>query len=100
MPAAFVTGGSGFVGAALIRRLSADGWTVRALARSAEAEATVREAGAEAVRGDLGDGATLERGVRGSGEGTVDDTNAREQLGYVPITTREHGRTGLQAAAG
>jgi nucleoside-diphosphate-sugar epimerase len=35
VPAAFVTGGSGFVGTALIRRLAADGWTVRALARSA-----------------------------------------------------------------
>jgi len=66
VPAAFVTGGSGFVGAALIRRLAADGWTVRALARSAEAEAKVREAGAEAVRGDLGDAGALERGARGS----------------------------------
>ena len=45
MPAAFVTGGSGFVGAALIRRLVADGWSVRALARSADAEAAVRDAG-------------------------------------------------------
>jgi nucleoside-diphosphate-sugar epimerase len=66
VPAAFVTGGSGFVGAALIRRLAADGWTVRALARSTEAEAKVREAGAEAVRGDLGDAAALERGARGA----------------------------------
>ena len=31
---AFVTGGSGFVGGALIRRLLADGFEVRALARS------------------------------------------------------------------
>jgi len=66
VPAAFVTGGSGFVGAALIRRLAADGWTVRALARSAAAEAKVREAGAEAIRGDLGDAAALERGARGA----------------------------------
>jgi nucleoside-diphosphate-sugar epimerase len=66
VPAAFVTGGSGFVGSHLIRRLAADGWTVRALARSAAAEATVREAGAEAVRGDLGDPGALERGARGA----------------------------------
>ena len=66
MPAAFVTGGSGFVGTALIRRLAADGWTVRALARSPEAEAKVRKAGAEAVRGDLLDAGALERGARGA----------------------------------
>jgi nucleoside-diphosphate-sugar epimerase len=65
VPAAFVTGGSGFVGAALIRRLAADGWSVRALARSPAAEAKVREAGAEAVGGDLGDAGALERGARG-----------------------------------
>jgi nucleoside-diphosphate-sugar epimerase len=66
VPAAFVTGGSGFVGTALIRRLAADGWTVRALARSPEAETKVRKAGAEAVRGDLLDAGALERGARGA----------------------------------
>src|SRR5215217_9344916 len=66
VPAAFVTGGSGFVGAALIRRLAADGWSVRALARSSAAEAKVREAGAEAVSGDLNDAGALERGARGT----------------------------------
>jgi nucleoside-diphosphate-sugar epimerase len=66
VPAAFVTGGSGFVGAALIRRLAADGWTIRALARSGDAEAAVRAAGAEAVRGSLEDKAALEAGARGT----------------------------------
>jgi nucleoside-diphosphate-sugar epimerase len=66
VPAAFVTGGSGFVGAALIRRLVADGWSVRALARSPEAEAAVREVGAEAARGSLEDKATLDAGARGT----------------------------------
>ena len=66
VPTAFVTGGSGFVGGALIRRLVRDGWTVRALARSSAAEAAVREAGAEPARGDLNDGAALERGARGT----------------------------------
>ncbi|HYZ30499.1 MAG TPA: NAD-dependent epimerase/dehydratase family protein [Thermoleophilaceae bacterium] len=55
MPTAFVTGGSGFVGGALIRRLAGDGWTVRALARSDRAEQAVLDAGAEPVRGDLDD---------------------------------------------
>jgi nucleoside-diphosphate-sugar epimerase len=66
VPAAFVTGGSGFVGAALIRRLVADGWSVRALARSETAEAAVREAGAEAARGSLEDAGSLESAARGA----------------------------------
>jgi nucleoside-diphosphate-sugar epimerase len=50
---AFVTGGSGFIGGRLIRRLVSEGWSVRALARSPSAAEKVREAGAEAVEGDL-----------------------------------------------
>ena len=46
---AFVTGGSGFIGGALVRRLVADGWTVRALARSDASADVVRERGAEPV---------------------------------------------------
>jgi nucleoside-diphosphate-sugar epimerase len=53
MATAFVTGGSGFVGGALIERLRAEGWEVRALARSDQAAARVRELGAEPVMGDL-----------------------------------------------
>ena len=32
-------------------------------------------------------------------EATIDDSKAREQLGYVPVITREHGLTAMQAAA-
>jgi nucleoside-diphosphate-sugar epimerase len=53
MPTAFVTGGSGFVGGALIERLHAEGWEVRALARSEAAEDKVRQRGAVPVPGDL-----------------------------------------------
>lgn len=49
----FVTGGSGFVGGALVRRLVADGHQVTALARSEASAERVRASGAEAVRGDL-----------------------------------------------
>jgi nucleoside-diphosphate-sugar epimerase len=66
VPAAFVTGGSGFVGAALIRRLVADGWSVRALARSAAAEAAVREAGAEPARGSLEEPASVVAAAQGA----------------------------------
>jgi nucleoside-diphosphate-sugar epimerase len=66
MPTAFVTGGSGFVGRALIRRLAGEGWTVRALARSDKAAETVEGAGAEAVRGDLDDTAAMRAGADGA----------------------------------
>ncbi|MDQ6616803.1 MAG: NAD-dependent epimerase/dehydratase family protein [Actinomycetota bacterium] len=52
---AFVTGGSGFLGANLVRRLCTDGWSVRALARSEAAAAKVVAAGATPVTGGLDD---------------------------------------------
>jgi nucleoside-diphosphate-sugar epimerase len=65
MPAAFVTGGSGFIGGALIERLRREGWGVRALARSDGAAAKVRERGAEPVSGDLDDVEALKGGSVG-----------------------------------
>ena len=65
MSSAFVTGGSGFIGGALIERLRREGWSVRALARSGSAAARVAELGAEPVRGDLEDRVALERGAEG-----------------------------------
>jgi len=66
MPTAFVTGGSGFIGGALIERLRKEGWDVRALARSESAAARVRERGAEPVSGDLDDHGALRIGAEGS----------------------------------
>ena len=85
---AFVTGGSGFVGRNLIRRLRADGVQVAALARSDAARRTVEAAGAEPVmvrgvasrlcsprhdadsprrwQGDLHDEAAMTRGMAGA----------------------------------
>src|SRR4051812_45593273 len=62
---AIVTGGSGFIGGRLIERLVGDGWTVRALARSEQAEARVAALGAEPVPGDLENGAALRGGAHG-----------------------------------
>lgn len=53
MPDAFVTGGSGFIGSALIHRLVGSGRRVRALARSESSAGLVAALGAEPVRGDL-----------------------------------------------
>jgi nucleoside-diphosphate-sugar epimerase len=60
---AFVTGGSGFIGGRLVRRLVAGGTKVRALARSDTSAAKVEALGAEPVRGDLDDVASIASGA-------------------------------------
>jgi nucleoside-diphosphate-sugar epimerase len=62
---AFVTGGSGFVGGHLIRRLVGGGWRVAALARSEPASARVRSLGATPVTGSLADVAKMTAGMDG-----------------------------------
>jgi nucleoside-diphosphate-sugar epimerase len=62
---AFVTGGSGFIGGVLLRRLRAEGVQARALARSDASEAQVAEHGAEPVRGDLDDVEAMAAGAEG-----------------------------------
>jgi nucleoside-diphosphate-sugar epimerase len=64
---AFVTGGSGFIGGRLIRRLAGEGWRVRALARSDAAAAKVSEAGAEPARGELDDAGSMRAAAEGAG---------------------------------
>lgn len=63
---AFVTGGSGFVGQRLIKKLIAAGWTVRALARTQNAASTVEAAGATAIAGDINEPAALKAGMSGT----------------------------------
>ncbi len=63
--AAFVTGGSGFIGGRLIKRLVGEGRRVRALARSDASAAAVEALGAEVVRGDLSDAASMQAGAQG-----------------------------------
>jgi dihydroflavonol-4-reductase len=60
-----VTGGSGFVGGALVRRLVDEGREVRALARSEAAGRRVIELGATPVRGDVSDIGSLAAAMRG-----------------------------------
>jgi nucleoside-diphosphate-sugar epimerase len=65
MAEVFVTGGSGFIGRALVARLVGEGHAVRALARGDAAAETVGELGARPVRGDLTDGAGWRDELRG-----------------------------------
>src|SRR5918999_133779 len=69
MPAAFVTGGSGFIGGALIERLRPEGWEVRALARSVGAAAKVEDWGdpAEFERLNVGGTANVIAACRAAG---------------------------------
>jgi dihydroflavonol-4-reductase len=61
----FVTGGSGFLGRALVERLVADGLPVRALARSDASARALEELGAEPVPGDVLDPVTLRPALEG-----------------------------------
>jgi dihydroflavonol-4-reductase len=63
----FVTGGSGFVGGALVRRLVDQGRHVLALARSQDAAVALEAAGAEPVSGGLESSSTLLAAMRGCG---------------------------------
>ena len=90
-PTAFVTGGSGFIGGRLIARLVGEGWTVRALARSARAEAAVRALGAEPALGDLDDVAAMTAGAQGSqhafhAAAALGDWGRREDFERVNVT--------------
>jgi nucleoside-diphosphate-sugar epimerase len=61
----FVTGGSGFVGGALVSRLVGDGHSVRALARTEKKASELEQIGALAVPGDLDDLDALRAGAAG-----------------------------------
>ena len=62
----FVTGGTGVIGRALVTRLVERGDTVVALARSDEAERTLRETGcSDVVRGEVYDVAAMATGMAG-----------------------------------
>jgi len=63
----FVTGGTGFLGGAIVQRLVALGRPVKALARSEEGARALRALGVEPVRGDVLHRHTLTAAMRGCG---------------------------------
>src|SRR3954466_13010546 len=65
MARVLVTGGSGFIGQALVRRLLERGDDVVALARSGESAAALARRGAEVSRGDVLDEESLTAAMRG-----------------------------------
>ena len=65
MTTALVTGGTGTIGVALVRRLVAEGTPVRVLARSDASAVAARDLGAEVARGDVLDPASLRAAAEG-----------------------------------
>jgi dihydroflavonol-4-reductase len=63
---AFVTGGTGFIGGAVVRRLRARGDDVVALVRSPQKAVGLRDLGVDLVEGDLDDEAAIKRGAEGA----------------------------------
>ena len=63
---AFVTGGTGFIGRAVVRKLIERGHEVYALARSESGAAMLRAMGATSVHGDITDRESMRADMRGS----------------------------------
>jgi len=63
MKHAFVTGGSGFLGANLVEQLIEDGWRVTAMHRQTSKTEMLRSMGAELVEASLGDLDSLRRAI-------------------------------------
>jgi nucleoside-diphosphate-sugar epimerase len=61
----FVTGGTGFIGGAVVRQLRDRGDDVACLVRNPEKAAKLRELGCELVAGDLGDETAIRKGMEG-----------------------------------
>lgn len=100
MSQVFVTGGSGFIGRALVGRLVREGHHVAALVRSESAAQTVAGLGAEPVRGVLTDPTTWQDAAVGSEVlfHLAAETDIAAALDRHLLVTVEGTRAAVQAA--
>lgn len=103
MNKAFVTGGSGFVGRNLIRRLRSEGVAVAALARSEAAANSVAALGAVPVRGDLAEPQSMASGMQGCdvvfhAAATVEDWGPHELFWQINVVGTENTLAAARAA--
>jgi nucleoside-diphosphate-sugar epimerase len=89
-----LTGATGYIGSAVLRRLVEQGHPVRALVRSEEKAEAVRAVGADAVVGDVFDQTLLGRLVRETDgvihtAATGDSTSAELDRGVIETVSRE-----------
>lgn len=82
-----VTGATGFIGGAVVRRLIQEKKVVRAMARRIEKATDLEKMGAEVVMGDLGDEDLLERAV----DGCAVVVHAAAQVSDAPTKTQYEG---------
>jgi nucleoside-diphosphate-sugar epimerase len=99
----FVTGGSGFVGRALLAELRRRQIPARALARSDAAAAAVAALGAAPVRGELDDAAAMQAGMAGCdlvvhAAAWVKDTGTRADFHRANVVGTERALAAARAA--
>ena len=98
-----MTGGSGFIGGRLIRRLVGDGHEVQGLARSDRSAEAIGSLGARPVRGDLDDPETIRAGAEGCelafhAAAAVLEWGPREEFVRANVTGTENVLRGCRAA--
>lgn len=90
-----MTGGTGFVGGAIVRRLLGEGDRVRVLVRDRTAARSLEEAGAELFVGTLGDPNTIAEAARGTevlihAAGLTASTTAPRALAWTHVAGTEN----------
>jgi uncharacterized protein YbjT (DUF2867 family) len=101
----FLTGATGFVGRYMLRRLLAEGHSVRALVRDPQKATELSRAGVELVPGDVVEGTGIEQGIEGCDAvihlvGIIVEKGGNTFEGVHHIGTRNMVRAGRRVAIG